>query len=73
MPSPGMRPEYVTCIQHTHAERKGTTWCGRPLGPLGEFCFVDIDHAAYERLRGGRLLVCPECARIVTERLNSDD
>lgn len=67
---PDSRPEYVTCIKHTHADRKGKSWCGRPAEG---FLFVSIDHAAYARTQRIRLLVCPDCAKNVTERLNSDD
>ena len=25
------RPEYIRCIQHTHAEKQKTSWCGEQL------------------------------------------
>lgn len=50
-----MRPEYIVCIK-----KDDSTWCGR--NEPFSFRFQSIDHAALERLRGGRLLVCPECS-----------
>lgn len=66
------RPEYVKCIRHTHEERKRTSWCGREIEPF-EFAFTDIDHAAYERMRHGRLLICPECLKAVVETLQNKE
>lgn len=60
------RPEYITCIAHTHAERKHQTWCGKHT--VG-FVFQDIDHAAYNGMQQGRLLTCPECLDAVVKAL----
>jgi hypothetical protein len=62
------RPEYITCIAETHAERVGRSWCGRDV--RHEFHFIDIDHAAYNAQNEGRLLTCPECAQKVIELLS---
>jgi hypothetical protein len=57
------RPEYVRCIL---AERI-TAWCGRNV--CAEWYFSDINHAALHRKAEGRLLVCPECAEVVSKLL----
>ena len=64
-------PEWVKHIRHTHAKRTEQSWCGQPL-PRMEWAFTDIDHAAYERMNEGHLLVCPECVAAVTTMLRSD-
>ena len=56
----GLAPDYVTCVKHTHEDKKRSSWCGRHVGVCG-FIFQDIDHAAYTRLAEGRLLICPAC------------
>lgn len=60
------RPDWITCIQHTHYAKRGTTWCGRSVT---EFTFNDIDHAAYNGLSGGRLLACRECVKAISVTL----
>jgi hypothetical protein len=54
-------------VKHTHADHEGKTWCGRPVGL--EWAFENIDHAAYERMRDGRLLICDECLDAITTTL----
>lgn len=53
-----LRPQYVICISHTHSDLEGKYWCGRSFNG---FAFVDLHHATYETLRGGRLTACDEC------------
>lgn len=65
------RPEYIRCIQHTHAARKGTSWCGRPLASF-DWSFVDIDHAVYSTQSGSRLLACKECVDAVVKALSQE-
>jgi hypothetical protein len=55
-----MRPDYVKCVQHTHADKKNQTWCGRSTDQF-EWTFVNLDHAAYNALQGGRLVLCDNC------------
>lgn len=64
------RPDYIKCIRHTHEEMKTTSWCGRYI-PRSEWYFVDIDHAAYNAMNGGRLVACEGCVSKVTELLQS--
>lgn len=63
------RPDYVTCVAHTHAHKKNESWCGRFVNT--EFHFQNIDHAAYNAMNEGRLLVCPECHKKIIETLKS--
>jgi hypothetical protein len=60
------QPDYVVCIKHTNNVNEGETWCGKKT--VG-FVFQGIDHAAYARMNGGRLLVCPDCQKAVSEIL----
>jgi hypothetical protein len=62
------RPEYVKCVKHTHADKQGESWCGRMIS--SEFAFDGVEAAAYEGLRGGRLLVCPQCLEKIEAALN---
>lgn len=54
------RPEYIKCIQHTHAELQKTSWCGRKLYSF-DWAFQDIDHAVYSVQSGSCQIPCPEC------------
>jgi hypothetical protein len=51
--------EWQHHIAHTHAEHKGTAWCGASV--WGEWKFLDIDHAAYAVKQQQRLQPCPAC------------
>jgi hypothetical protein len=64
------RPEYVHCVEHDHADLKGTSWCGRRLWSM-DWRFVDIDHAANNGLNGGRLVACPACVTAITTALRN--
>lgn len=57
------RPDYVKCIQHTHADLKGQAWCGRLCSM--EWVFQSLDHATYNAASGGYLVACPECVHAV--------
>lgn len=63
------RPEYIKCIQHTHAERKKTSWCGKSLSSF-DWSFVDIDHAVYATMNNDRLIPCRECITAIREVFN---
>ena len=52
------RPDYIQCIQHTHADLRGVTWCGR-RDPYAYF--QDLDHAAYAIKAQTRMVPCSEC------------
>jgi hypothetical protein len=51
--------EKFVCIAETHRERAGLSWCGRRVAY--EFHYRNLDHAAYDNLRGGSLQACPWC------------
>lgn len=59
-PSRAKRPEHIRCIRHTHADKRGLSWCGKAVSNF-DLCFQDIDHAAYSAQNGSRLLPCSEC------------
>lgn len=65
------RPDYIKCIRHTHEKMKTTSWCGREI-PRSEWHFVDIDHAAYNVMSGGRLLACESCISKIVEIIDGD-
>ncbi len=53
------------CIEHTHADKTGTSWCGKKVAL--EWTFENIDHAVYNQLNEGRLTPCSDCvAKIVS-------
>lgn len=69
----GERPEYVTCVRHDVGPHfplpiQRTTWCGRPESEAG-FCYQNVDAALYDCMRGGRLLLCPECGEAIRATL----
>ncbi len=66
------RPEWIVCIDDTHADNLGKTWCGKPKPPL-TFTFVSVDHAAINGRNKGRLVCCPECAKAVIEALREGE
>lgn len=66
---PDSRPDWVVCIQQTHAEKKGDAWCGRPIAG---FAFENIDHAAYSAASRGRQVPCPQCVKAIMDALNSN-
>ena len=61
------RPEHMTCVRHTHEDKKRMSWCNREL--VGEFYFLDIDHAVYNRMNEGRLTTCRDCVREIKKYL----
>lgn len=65
------RPEYIRCIQHTHADKLKTSWCGEKLHNF-DIPFQDIDHATYSVMNGGRLVPCPDCVNVIMEILKND-
>ena len=62
------RPEYIRCIQHTHADKQKTSWCGERLSNF-DWCFQDIDHATYTVMNEGRQVPCPDCVNVIMETL----
>ncbi len=60
------RPEYISCIQHTHADRVKTSWCGKTLYTFDWF-FQNIDHAAHTVMNEARQVPCPECIAAIRE------
>jgi|LakMenE18May11ns_1017448.scaffolds.fasta_scaffold9651710_2 hypothetical protein len=62
------RPEYIKCIQHTHADRQKTSWCGQGLSSF-DWCFQNIDHAAYSIENQNLQVPCPECLLVVKSAL----
>ena len=65
------RAEYIKCIQHTHAEKQKTSWCGKQLFSF-DWVFQDIDHATYNVMSGGRQVPCPECVNAIFGILKND-
>ena len=66
----GVRPEYVKCILDVGCQTNDfSSWCGRDI--RGEFSFVDIDHAALNGRKAGRLVACPECFERVVAALRN--
>lgn len=63
------RPEWITCVKHDVGEShplRNKTWCGeRAVG----FCFVSADHATYNKMNGGRLVICAECSTAIVKAL----
>ncbi len=60
------RPEFVRCIQHTHADLTQKTWCGLPREG---FVFQSVDHAVYAAPTS-RMVPCPKCVEKVNLALN---
>ena len=50
------RPEYAACVSRPDTK----TWCGNPEFD-GQFTFTDLDHAAINGEKEGRLVVCAQC------------
>ena len=65
------RPEYEKCIRYPQQKRtyKIKTWCGNPNAFPDVAYFLSIDDAAFNAEQEGRLTVCKECAKIITELL----
>lgn len=53
------RLDHVKCIQRSHADFAGRSWCGRNI--TGEWHFMSIDHAVENCASEGRLLSCENC------------
>lgn len=62
-----MSDQIITHIRHTNEEKKTTAWCGRRIGMV--FAFVSIDHAAYSRMGGDRILPCKKCVAAIVKML----
>jgi hypothetical protein len=65
------RPEYIRCIQHTHADLPKTSWCGEKLYSY-DWVFQDIDHAVYSTQQGSRNVPCPDCLTKIYEVLENE-
>lgn len=63
--------DYIRCIQHTHAEKQKTSWCGKNLFNF-DLSFQDIDHAVYSLANGSRLLPCPDCVNVIVNVLKNE-
>jgi hypothetical protein len=57
-------------IKHTHQERLGTAWCGARLDPF-DWCFKDLDHAAYNEQQNQLVKSCPRCVAEAVKALTS--
>lgn len=64
-----IRPEFVRCIQSTHANFVGISWCGRSVAH--EWTFVSVDHSAFSGKHGDRLVACRECVAAVIAGLRN--
>ena len=65
------RPEYIKCIQHTHADLPKTSWCGKKLFSF-DWVFQDIDHAVYSVQSGSVQVPCSDCLKKIYEVLKDD-
>lgn len=64
--APTERPEWVECI--ARPDRRNEGWCG---SQVNGFAFVSLDHAAMNRVQGGRLVACRECVAAAVKALTS--
>lgn len=64
------RPDYIKCIQHTHADLSKTSWCGKKIYSF-DWVFQDIDHAVYSVQSGSRQVPCPDCVNKINEVFNN--
>lgn len=60
----------MKCVEHSHVDLKGQTWCGRRVDPF-EFAFQGADHAAENGRQQGSLVACRACVRKITEALKN--
>jgi hypothetical protein len=58
------------CIKDVSVLETSKSWCGRDL--YMTFRFTDIDHAALNGRRDGRLLVCKDCLKLVVSALRNN-
>lgn len=66
------RPEYVHCIRATAIDvkrSKQACLCLRKADP-SECLFEDINHAIAAVLYGSRLMVCPDCSKVIRDALD---
>ena len=56
------RPEYIKCVQRQRVDFNAT-WCGRSTAK--EWMFQDIEHAAENGAKEGRLTTCPQCVAAI--------
>ncbi len=54
----------------THNKPTGVSWCGTSV--KSKWNFVTVDHALYNRLNVGRLLVCQACWDAILHVIESD-
>ncbi len=72
-----MATELQEWQRHVRVNRvsENMTWCGRAI-PIHEWVFLDLDHAFNSLQRKDRLLICPDCAKVLgallAECLTSD-
>jgi hypothetical protein len=55
------RPEFMACVRDPN--RRGYSLCGR--WTPWEFMFADQQHVRNAETFGSRLVVCPECRRLL--------
>lgn len=63
--------DYINHILQTSKDKEHLAWCGKKL--YGEFVFVDIDHAVYNNINGGRLLPCKKCVSVIIKHLQNNE
>lgn len=56
--------EEAKCIEREDKSKR--SWCGKPTF---DFVFKGSEHAVMARAQEARLLVCPECAQVVSATL----
>ncbi|SFJ08974.1 hypothetical protein SAMN05428978_11017 [Nitrosomonas sp. Nm34] len=67
------RPEWVRCIGYGVKVRIDgkKTWCGKINIGFGVLLFIDINHAALQGERGGKLVAFRECVAVIIKSLQN--
>jgi hypothetical protein len=55
-----------THISHTYFGKENMSWCNKQV--VG-FAFISLDHAAYNAIKGGSLIVCTKCVEAARSAL----
>jgi len=60
--------EHVKCVLVGQADHPRRLWCGKEKGSF-DWVFQDATHALLNAESGGRLLMCPDCAKAISAAL----
>lgn len=65
------RPEWVTCVTRPLVEGASpTSYCGQNVS--GIFAFESVEHAAANKINGGRLMTCKACVKEIKKACGSE-